>query len=74
MDVFTKTEPEEIGEVTLDPKIEALYTKLSTMQSSKTKKLMDELKAIRTNDPTAKIVIFTQWTPFFKKVRSCLIV
>lgn len=71
MDVFEKNE-EPIDMVTLDPKIEQLYNKLLTMESSKTQKIMQELKTIRSNDPTAKVVIFTQWTPFFKKIEEQL--
>jgi hypothetical protein len=31
---------------------------------------MEEIKAIRAKDRTAKMVVFTQWTPFFRRVRE----
>jgi len=74
IDVFAQNEPdpEMAVEVTLDPKVEKMYNKLAELQSSKIQKLMEELKAIRANDPTAKAVVFTQWTPFFRKIELLL--
>jgi len=78
MDVFpsssngtSSSDPLTVADI--DPEIAALLTKLQSTHSSKTAKLMEELKAIIAKDRTSKVVIFTQWTPFFKKLEVQLV-
>jgi DNA repair protein RAD5 len=67
MDVFPSTASStDPLSAELDPEVAAVLTKLQNTHSSKTAKIMEELKAIIAKDRTSKVVIFTQWTPFFK--------